>query len=177
MAVRASLRRVGSSTRLVLFAVGLLAGICCLVKDAAATFVHIGITQSLPELPPAVRRRATVQNTARANVLLLPLAYFVRSGVQYPEQSLTLCAWRCQRKTKQERSFGCLPAQFSGEDQTLQNVTMVRLEADKPNKDREACNSPGGLTAEEARAKASERGNAEDLARLLRKCPNASKSA
>jgi len=59
---------------------------------------------------------------------------------------------------RQERTIGCTPAEFSGEDTSLANMTMVRLEADQDNQDRLACRNEAGeyalaIPVEDARAK------------------------
>lgn len=67
-------------------------------------------------------------------------------------------AWRTPRWDEQERTFGCEPARFSGQQTTLSNVTMVLWEAIPacpPSVtvcDRQAC-SPSSLAKEEALAK------------------------
>lgn len=61
-------------------------------------------------------------------------------------------ALRTLRGHEQERTFGCAPARFSGQQTTLSNVTMVLWEVDRDASAWEAC-APSGLVGEQALAK------------------------
>jgi hypothetical protein len=53
-------------------------------------------------------------------------------------------AWRTPCGDEQERTFGCVPARFSGQTTTLSNVTMVLWEVHVSANAIPACPSPSG---------------------------------